>query len=101
MEVEKEKLKIDFSTIVIVIVLILLIIGGGTYHLINRINKKNSIQYNTTNSVEENEENNSINDYQEDETILIMNEYKSIRAPFLGNNNYYNYYFLKGGFSFA
>lgn len=66
MEIDKEKLKIDFSTIVIVFILIALIIGGGIYHLINRNNKSETIQNKVTNNVSENvvneDLNNSINE---------------------------------------
>ena len=57
MEVDKEKLKIDFSTIVIVFVLIALIIGGGIYHLINRNKKNEVIDNSVTNNISENEMN--------------------------------------------
>ena len=54
MEVDKEKLKIDFSTILIIFILIALIIGGGIYHLINRNKKNDFIENSVTNSITEN-----------------------------------------------
>ena len=54
MEVDKEKLKIDFSTILIIFILIALIIGGGIYHLINRNNKNDVNENSVTNSITEN-----------------------------------------------
>lgn len=64
MEVDKEKLKIDFSTIVIVFVLIALIIGGGIYHLINRNKKNEVIDNSVTNNISENEMNEETNYYE-------------------------------------
>ena len=61
MEIDKEKLKIDFSTIAIVFVLIALIIGGGIYHLVNRDNKSENIQNSVINDAS-NVESNSIED---------------------------------------
>lgn len=54
MEVDKEKLKIDFSTVLIIFILIALIIGGGIYHLINRNNKNDVNENSVTNSITEN-----------------------------------------------
>ncbi len=54
MEIDKEKLKIDFSTILIIFILIALIIGGGIYHLINRNNKNDVNENSVTNSITEN-----------------------------------------------
>ena len=59
MEIDKEKLKIDFSTIAIVFVLVALIIGGGIYHLFNRDNKSETIQNSVINNAS-NVESNSI-----------------------------------------
>ena len=54
MEIDKEKLKIDFSTVLIIFILIALIIGGGIYHLINRNNKNDVNENSVTNGITEN-----------------------------------------------
>ena len=64
MEIDKEKLKIDFSTILIIFILIALIIGGGIYHLINRNKKNEVIDNSVTNNISENEMNEETNYYE-------------------------------------
>lgn len=73
MEIDKEKLKIDFSTILIIFILIALIIGGGIYHLINRIKKNDVIENNVTNSIIENEINEETNNIEDNNINEVLN----------------------------